>query len=527
VKANLQRLSERIIMGTHLNATAAFPSTSDLYLLAPKDSARIPNLLNRLGEGNDSVHISKEGNDDYKVTINGHSENVSAEELQAMEFNLKSGDDTLEVDEDVDVVITANGGKGNDKLIGGKGNDKLDGGEDMDYVDGREGNDNLSGITEDGEIMIGGKGKDVFNMRAGMATWVDLDNKQDSMVVPGPTSSGNSSAPAATTPTPSAVSTTPAPVTPAATTPTATTAPAATAPATTAPAAATAAPASGVTVNGDNNTTTVIHNSAPASTASTTNAAATTTANGIAKNANFDIAASVAKGNSGLTETSTGVYTGSLGGFNVTVTQPGGAGTPISMKMTASDGALKGATIAITLNPDKSSTINVSGGSLTAEQSKSINDLVNKMQLDGLDNAFASVKKKKGGGSASTGAGAAAGGAADASAGSGSVDGSGSVSGGSGLDGTSGLDTTGSDGSDSWFMVLAVAMGTIMNKMAEKMIGLLNDIKAAGDNPPYALTSEFQATAQMLSFMQQAFMAALNALGESIKTSVTAGGAAR
>jgi hypothetical protein len=211
------------------------------------------------------------------------------------------------------------------------------------------------------------------------------------------------------------------------------------------------------------------------------------------------------------------------------VTQPGGAGTPVNVKMIPSSGALKGATIDITLNPDKSSTVNVSGGSLTPDQSKAINDLVNKMQLDGLDNAFTSVKKKKGGGSATTGAGAAAGGAGDGGgSSSGSVDGSsGAIDGGSGLDGTSGLDTSGSDGSDSWFMVLAVAMGTIMNKMAEKMIGLLNKIKAAGDDPPYALTAEFQATAQMLSFMQQAFMTALNSLGESIKTSVTAGGAAR
>ena len=110
----------------------------------------------------------------------------------------------------------------------------------------------------------------------------------------------------------------------------------------------------------------------------------------------------------------------------------------------------------------------------------------------------------------------------------GAVDGSGSVDGSSanGLDGTSGLDPNGNT-AGSWFLVLAEAMGTIMNKTAEKMIGLLNDIKAAGDNPPYALTFEFQATAQLLSYLTQSFMAALNALGESIKTSVTAGGAAR
>jgi RTX calcium-binding nonapeptide repeat (4 copies) len=511
-------LSERIIVNPY--ASSPTPIT---YPTAPTPTSSrndsLQNWLNsQLNDANDSVFVTKEGDDQYKIDINGEVEMVSGEELKKLKFDLKGGKDTMVVGEDVPIDITVNMGDGDDRFWGGGGNDNVNGGGGNDKIYGRGGDDTMNGGAGNDEIwgllgkntLIGGSGNDTFMTGSGPQNLSDFTGSEDSH----PTTTTAPSTQAAATP-----------VSPTTATPTpATTAPTATAPTATAPAAATAAPTSGVIINGDNNS--VTYNAAPAGTASITNAAATSTANGIAKNANFDIAASVAKGNSGLTETSTGVYTGSLGGFNVTVTQPGGAGTPISMKMTPSSGALKDATIDITLNPDKSSTINVSGGSLTAEQTKSINDLVNKMQLDGLDNAFTSVKKKKGGGSATTGAGAAAGGAGEGM--SGSVDGSsGAIDGGSGLDGTSGLDTSGSDGSDSWFMVLAVAMGTIMNKMAEKMIGLLNKIKAAGDDPPYALTAEFQATAQMLSFMQQAFMTALNSLGESIKTSVTAGGAAR
>jgi hypothetical protein len=477
----------------------------------------LQNWLNsQLSDANDSVFVTKEGDDQYKIDINGEVEMVSGEELKKLKFDLKGGKDTMVVGEDVPIDITVNMGDGDDRFWGGGGNDNVNGGGGNDKIYGRGGDDTMNGGAGDDEIwglqghntMIGGSGKDKFVTSALSQAIMDFSTGEDTL----PNAAMAPSTPATATPT-SPATATPAPVT---------TTPATTAPA--AAAAAAAAPTSGFVINGNNNS--VTYNAAPGSTATTTNAAATSTANGIAKNANFDIAASVAKGNSGLTETSKGVYTGSLAGFDVTVTQPGGAGTPISMKMIPSSGALKGATIDITLNPDKSSTINVSGGSLTADQSKAINDLVNKMQLEGLDNAFTSVKKKKGGGSATTGAGAAAGGAGEGM--SGSVDGSsGAIDGGSGLDGTSGLDTNVSDGSDSWFMVLAVAMGTIMNKMAEKMIGLLNKIKAAGDDPPYALTAEFQATAQMLSFMQQAFMTALNSLGESIKTSVTAGGAAR
>jgi hypothetical protein len=474
-----------------------------------------PVVSGKLGDGDDMVFIKKTSHDEYAVTINGDTAYYTADQLKALSdkgyFKLGGGNDSMVIDESVDVGILVNGGAGDDVIMGGSGNDSLWGSAGNDMISGRGGDDVLGGILGNLDTLEGGAGRDTLHVMAGKP-----DNKigyvegEDNTVVhDGEGTTGTTTAPAATPPT----------------TAPATTAPATTAPATTAPAAAPVVSAGGTSVIGDNNT--VIVNSAPGGTASTTNAAATATAKGIAKDTNFDLAGAMASGSSGLKQTSPGVYTGTAGGFNVTATQPGGAGTPMDIKLVPTSGVLAGTTINIKLSADGSKTVYVSGGNLTAEQTKSLNDLIDKGLLDGLDNAFTSVKKKKGGGSATTGAGAAAGGAGEGM--SGSVDGSssGAIDGGSGLDGTSGLDTNVSDGSDSWFMVLAVAMGTIMNKMAEKMIGLLNKIKAAGDDPPYALTAEFQATAQMLSFMQQAFMTALNSLGESIKTSVTAGGAAR
>jgi hypothetical protein len=488
------------------------------------DPARIQTLLNRLGEGNDSVHISKEGNDDYKVTINGHSENVSAEELQAMEFDLKGGDDKLEVDEDVDVAITANGGKGNDKLIGGKAGDKLDGGEDMDYVDGREGNDNLSGITEDGEIMIGGKGKDVFNMRAGVGTWVDLNDQQDQMVVHGTTSSTTSNAPASTTPTPSVVSTTPAVATPTVTAPAAAT-PSASTPSTAAPTSA--APAATPPVSTNNSGTggiTVSNNGSGNVTINTAPIADSASAAGVSGTPG-SLASVMAGAGAGLKKTGDNTWSATTPGMNFTVSQPGGTSTDVTAKWEFTSGTNKGmsVTAVIDAKTGKTTDVDVEGGSMSASDRKSLEDLIKKGQLQGLDEVFSSTKKKKNGSSSTTGAGEGA------TASSGSGDGnSTSDLGGVGDSGqASGLNIDGDDMSGSWFLTLAIGMGTIMNTLAEKMVGLLNKIKAAGDDPPYKLTAEFQATSQQLSFMQQAFMAALNALGESIKTGVTAGGAAR
>jgi hypothetical protein len=80
---------------------------------------------------------------------------------------------------------------------------------------------------------------------------------------------------------------------------------------------------------------------------------------------------------------------------------------------------------------------------------------------------------------------------------------------------------------ESWFMLLAIAMGNVMNEKATGLKDLLKQIEDAGDEPPFALTARFNALSQELNFMQSAFMNALNSIGATIKGFLEAGGASR
>jgi hypothetical protein len=80
---------------------------------------------------------------------------------------------------------------------------------------------------------------------------------------------------------------------------------------------------------------------------------------------------------------------------------------------------------------------------------------------------------------------------------------------------------------ESWFMILAMMMGNVMNEKARELKGLLQDIENAGDEPPFHLTARFNALSQELNFMQSAFMNALNSIGATIKGFLEAGGASR
>jgi Ca2+-binding RTX toxin-like protein len=66
-------------------------------------------------------------------------------ELEATDFQLGDGNDTLIVDADVEANITAHGGNGDDTMIGGKGNDRFDGGAGDDRLIGGAGRDTLVG----------------------------------------------------------------------------------------------------------------------------------------------------------------------------------------------------------------------------------------------------------------------------------------------------------------------------------------------------------------------------------------------
>ncbi len=105
--------------------------------------------------------------------------------------------------------------------------------------------------------------------------------------------------------------------------------------------------------------------------------------------------------------------------------------------------------------------------------------------------------------------------------------------GGSAADGADGAtgdlgDLGVTDVAENWFMVLAEALGTVLNKLGKNLSDLVKNVKLGKDGqPPYKDAMKIQALAQELAFISQALMTALNSIGESIKSTVTAGGAAR
>ena len=147
--------------------------------------------------GNDNVHISKAGGIAgllglYEVNVNGHTQYMTAHQLENTKFELGDGNDTLVVDSNVHVGITADGGRGNDVLVGGGGNDHLSGGRGNDvifgrggndYIDGGKGNDWLSGGTGN-DWISGGRGNDV--LLGGPGNDVLLGGRGNDLLVGGP-----------------------------------------------------------------------------------------------------------------------------------------------------------------------------------------------------------------------------------------------------------------------------------------------------------------------------------------------------
>jgi hypothetical protein len=535
VKTNLQRLSERIIM-----AISTYPP------------AIPPSVLNRLGDGNDTLRVKMTDDGKYAITVNGQTQEYSAEQLQELGYmddegtlhlDTGDGDDFVDIDENVTTKVVLKLGKGNDSAWGGSGDDNISGGDGNDKIYGRGGDDTMDGGAGDDEIwglkghntMIGGSGKDKFVTSAVSQALMDFATGEDTL--PNATTAP-SNAPVATPTNPTASTPAAGPTEPATTAaPAGSAAPAST----TTPAAVGTTSAGGngsIVINGNGNNT-IYAGSAPAGAA----AAAGTTTSGN----NISLATVMAgPAFTNYKQTSPGEYTYVKSGETITMTQPGGPGSQIVQTTTTTSGPNKGAVLVNKVDADGNNPVfgSYNNPNFTAAENKVINDAMKSKggkfdgeyladQLDMANGGHTKKKEKKGShGTSNTTSGASGG--DSAAGGSSDVGGSGD-SGGLGdsgaVEGTNlnsaGLDIGGSDGSGSWFMVLAEGLGTIMNKFAQKMIGLLNEIKNAGDDPPYKLTADFQATSQQLSFMQQAFMTALNALGESIKTSVTAGGAAR
>jgi hypothetical protein len=91
-----------------------------------------------------------------------------------------------------------------------------------------------------------------------------------------------------------------------------------------------------------------------------------------------------------------------------------------------------------------------------------------------------------------------------------------------------GLDSGDASSSSNWFIALAEVLGESLNKLANDITSQTDKVKLLKNgSAPFKDSMRLQGLAQQLSFMTQAFMTCLNSIGEAIKNSVTAGGAAR
>jgi hypothetical protein len=90
-----------------------------------------------------------------------------------------------------------------------------------------------------------------------------------------------------------------------------------------------------------------------------------------------------------------------------------------------------------------------------------------------------------------------------------------------------GMDGGSSDSSGNWFIEMAEALGSALNKMARELKAEIDAVELTNGQPPFKDAMRIQGLAQQLSFVSQAFMTALNSVGEGLKTTLTAGGAAR
>jgi hypothetical protein len=69
--------------------------------------------------------------------------------------------------------------------------------------------------------------------------------------------------------------------------------------------------------------------------------------------------------------------------------------------------------------------------------------------------------------------------------------------------------------SDSWFEAMAQAWGAVMDKQADQIVTLSNEMSAGNDNPGTAI--QLQAQAQKLAFLATAASTSVNTAGNAIE----------
>jgi Ca2+-binding RTX toxin-like protein len=126
-------------------------------------SAPWPSVVALVGTDEaDEVRIRKLADNVYELDFNGDILELGGQQLAALRFDLRGGDDRFMADEDVDVALWVYGGEGEDFIQGGAGNDALRGGDDDDVVLGGAGDDHLWGGGGN-DALYGGDGYDALS----------------------------------------------------------------------------------------------------------------------------------------------------------------------------------------------------------------------------------------------------------------------------------------------------------------------------------------------------------------------------
>src|SRR5215217_3116795 len=82
-------------------------------------------------------------------------------DFERVVFSFSDRDDTLDMPWDFPIVVSADGGAGNDMFVGGARDDQLSGGPGDDLLYGRHGEDALVGGSGD-DLLAGNEGADAF-----------------------------------------------------------------------------------------------------------------------------------------------------------------------------------------------------------------------------------------------------------------------------------------------------------------------------------------------------------------------------
>ena len=70
--------------------------------------------------------------------------------------------------------------------------------------------------------------------------------------------------------------------------------------------------------------------------------------------------------------------------------------------------------------------------------------------------------------------------------------------------------------SDSWFESMAQAWATVMDKQAEQVVSLSNEMSSGRDDPGTAI--QLQAQAQKMGFLSTASSTSINTVGNALET---------